>query len=195
MDSDFNGLQVMARRLNELSNSILQTIKHIDMRLAPINAGIEVFLEEPLAHTNDGALFRLGYGKVPDDVPDERIEIRCLDDNQWCLLIKLVQSPDREDGPDNVTSDREKPVKIYPLVQASRDLRILGLKRVPELVEALKVKVARCIHEIQKSTKELSSFVSVEAEGVGDPTLEDEAKEYEAMYGPGGRSNVRPWYE
>src|SRR5215469_8874256 len=68
----------------ELSEPMDRNIPEIDMRLAAVNVGVEVFLEEPLDAAN-GACFRLGYGKVPAGVPDERMEIRALDGWQWCL--------------------------------------------------------------------------------------------------------------
>ena len=131
MDSDiFTELERSARKLNQLSDSIDQTINRqiseAEKRLMSMRIDVEVFLQEPLEAGN-GTRFQLGYGKGPGQM--ER------DIGEWHLLLR------REDS----ASDHEA------LLYASRDLRSLALQHLTELLTALKIQVDRRIEAIQNS--------------------------------------------
>jgi hypothetical protein len=151
----FEELERSANELNEYADSINLSIKNTEERLAPMNIGVELFLEEPLLESDpeasqaadeNGDIYviteayqdLLGFGKAPED--------------GWCLLIKRVQVQDshREGGNDEV-SHSETPLKNYPLLQASRELRILALGRIPELLKALTTAVDRRVEAIRNS--------------------------------------------
>jgi hypothetical protein len=147
MDSDlFTELESSAGRLNELSDSIdrsiNQKIREVEERLDSMRIGIEALLEEPLSKTpvekTDGlSIYRLGYRKDPDVMAE-----------RWCLFIK--HSLGQRGVPDYETSDFEEPVEIYPLLQASRELRILAIRHLPELLKTLQTEVDRRVQAIQE---------------------------------------------
>src|SRR5207249_3514221 len=117
-----SSLEDTASKLNDASDSVTTVLNAIEKRLASMNIGLEVWLDDkPLKKTDprfidgddDSATVhwtekRLGYARV---------------DKKWCLAVKSVQmnGPNEEhDEPVEVCTDGDP----IPLAQASRGIRL-----------------------------------------------------------------------
>jgi hypothetical protein len=123
-----------AAKLNKSSDSINEIIKAVEERLVRANAGVAVFLEEPVLETGephrDGGECtlsdecQLGFTKF---------------DSGWHLAVKKWVI--RDFGPEQ-GSDRAV-LAVVPLLQAARNLRIRALEILRDLQEAINERVDR----------------------------------------------------
>lgn len=154
----FAEFEAEAAELNQVSDSINETIKTIETRLVSANAGIECFLEQPLQESDperhgvtdanfdghewsDVYRYLLGFGKAPGD--------------GWRLLVKTVQSQTGYDHEADESYGSETALKTFPLLEASRELRIRAIELIPDLVEALRNEAKRRVELIKASRNKL----------------------------------------
>src|SRR5438552_631515 len=104
LSTRLSSLEDTASKLNEASNSVTEILNAVEKRLADMNIGLEVWLDDkPLKKTDarfidnddDSAVVhwtekRLGYARV---------------DKKWCLAVKSVQM----NGPDE---EHDKPFEV-----------------------------------------------------------------------------------
>jgi len=133
MDIQFSRLEDLSAKLNTASDTISETLKRVEAKLAALRLGVEVWLSlEPLNTTpltdSQGQLQEtistyLGYAKV---------------NGTWHIAVK-------NDEGDVLGGDN----KVWPIHQAPRDERIAALKRIPFLISAIEKKAEEELNEIQ----------------------------------------------
>jgi hypothetical protein len=156
-------LEASTEMLSELSDShaIDQKIEEAEARFAPMRIIVMGFLEEPISQEEEAwglNIYRLGFEYVQD--PNF-----LMTKGEVHLVIKerVIQNPNREGVADNETSNRGKGQAIYDLRLATPKLRVLGLKRVPELLKRLKTEAYRYgLPAPQNSSEELSYIVAID---------------------------------
>lgn len=124
--TDFEELAPLARTLREESDNLNETITAINTKLAELNLGIEVWYP---SSGEAGVKTEIGFGK-----PSKQLK------SSWELCI-------RQDWGQ---------IEISPLLNASRDLRIEGLKMVPNIISSLKV-IAQDKIRVMREAKKLAS--------------------------------------
>jgi hypothetical protein len=173
-------IEKSAAELNRASDLINRNLKAIEERLVGANTGVEVFLLPPLVESepkttvgstsNDDTFLvtdsyqdRLGFGKAPED--------------GWCLLIKRVHIQDSrlEESVDEESdgySHTETTDQIYPVLQASRELRIAALGRMKEFLQVFKGAIELRVDAIHNSSFE-EAGESGQRSGTEEPTNQE----------------------
>jgi hypothetical protein len=124
MSPSIEELVPLSKTLNAESNDLNITIATISDKLAALNLGIEVWRN---SETTDSQMqHEVGFGKVSDGHGK----------TTWQLASRARGS-----------------TYAAPLLSASRDLRIEGLKLIPEIVEELKEEAEERIRIMQEAKK------------------------------------------
>jgi hypothetical protein len=126
--NELSDLAPLAATLNEESNQLNQTIALLNERISALNLGITVWTETR-EDNESGQSFQVGFAKVGGDRP------------VWQLAARLS---------DFAGSGFYDP---FPLLQASRNIRIDGLERVPELLRSVKIEAQRKIMAMREGKK------------------------------------------
>ena len=134
-------LQNTANRLNSETTGVNSLIQQVETRLQVMNLGLECWLERDILASeierpNVSLDVELGFAKVA---------------GEWCLAVRVVRyqydkGRDRWDVADYVGA----PTKLQ---DASRDIRIAALKRIPRLLESLKKRAEEDTQTIQEAKK------------------------------------------
>ncbi len=131
LSSLLSELKQKALQLNTESNSINTTISLVENEIVTANVGLEVFLDRGRAdvlRVEGEEEAHLGFAKL---------------DSGWHLVVRLTDdegSP--EDGPTCVQ-----------LAQASREMRIAALKRLPDLIRLINDKIRESVEAILDAKK------------------------------------------
>jgi len=142
MMANISDLTPIAKQLNEKTDEINKTISTINEKLARLNFGIEVWLDNPWnalsSSTRDQGKTRvrdvsyLGYDRLGD---------------KWQLAIKDVEEEITLDENGDECVEQLNP-EYVALLQASRDLRLAALKKLPELLDELKIRGQHILNTI-----------------------------------------------
>lgn len=141
MASLFSRLEELSVRLNETSDSINESIKGLEAKLASLRIGVDAWLDEPIAKDptfnsegeEEGHFYSyFGYGRV---------------NGTWRLLVTKYHD---EFGHMDPT--------VIPLLQASRETRLKALQQVPSLIKVLEKKAEDTLKEVEKAKKVAESI-------------------------------------
>lgn len=130
----FGRLDGLAERLNSESNALNSTIELVESRLVALNVGLPVWLDHSLLNeeeppgadkwgrTQKSVRLRLGFAKI---------------NGAWRLATSRVhvESGYYEGGSDGYEDSYTDDVQ--PLSAASREVRVLALEKLPDVVTAL----------------------------------------------------------
>ena len=126
MVDTINELSDLSRKLNQKSDQINSIIESINQKLLKLNLGFEAWVK-------DGDGVWLGYDKAA----------RYRKDGNASVYIGEWQLVTRRDLTDGWSSES--------LLAASREVRVAGLKLVPQLLDALKEKATDMIATIEQA--------------------------------------------
>lgn len=121
--NELSELVPLAKTLNEESNDLNKTISALSAEIAALNLGIEVW------HPGCEDHYQVGFAKVSSGNSED-----------WKLAIRSKMQGSIWNDP-------------YSLLQASRDLRIEGLSRVPALLNQMKGEALDKIRVMQDAKK------------------------------------------
>lgn len=130
MSPTIDELLPLSKALKAESNDLNKTIAAISDKLAALNLGIEVWITSEFAPEYD-----VGFGKVSEAVPGG--------EKKWQLACRMGH---------NTHAYAE------PLLSASRDLRIEGLKLVPTIVATLQDEAQERIRIMQEAKKQAAEL-------------------------------------
>lgn len=144
MSNSFARLEKLSAQLNKSSDSVSDTLKRLESKLATLRLGVEVWLDkplcvEPLTDSNGKTMeiisTFLGYAKV---------------DGTWHIAIQ-------NDFELTTTGD---PSGDHPqaIQQASREERIMALQRIPELIKAIEAKAEGELKKIESALAIIDSL-------------------------------------
>lgn len=140
MSNLFTRLEELSTQLNESSDSLSESIKRVEAKLASLRLGVSVWVEDATIDTErcvsregdvEGEIYiRLGYTKI---------------DGKWCLAI----------GDEKNNFQRgymEEGYKLLPLLQAPREHRVRALQLIPRLIKALEAGAEAELKAVQSVT-------------------------------------------
>lgn len=126
-------LASLSQTLNKKSDTLNATIDSINEKLAKLNFGLVVWLEnQPIVH--EGTRYVLGYEKHQD--LNQIGGISTYGAERWQLAV----SDDRS-------------AYSRPLLRAPREVRIQALDRVPDLLSLMKERAEELIGSIERAEK------------------------------------------
>jgi hypothetical protein len=149
--NELSELGPIAKTLNQESNDLNKTIIALDLHLAALNLGIEVWC----GPCDEDSPFQIGYAKVEDGKSSEwQLATRS------CVPI-FVKS---EEGWEIWEAKPGSLGTPQSLLRASRNVRVDGLEVIPQIIRALKTRAESKIATIRKAKKlaaDLSADLSV----------------------------------
>ena len=140
-------LSPLAKQVNQKTDEINRVISTLNDKLAKLNLGIEVWLDHPrnalaVSDWEDEATHRertfwfFGYDRLGD---------------KWQLAVKEVtEELTIEDGEENV---EEVNPKFFPLLSASRTLRLAALEQIPRLLDQMKEEGKKLLETVSAAEK------------------------------------------
>ena len=144
----FSALESQAERLNKHSDAATAKIAAIEERLASLTIGLEYWLSPPV-HRDEavGTLSR-------DDTSETLVHYLGFTrvDGKWCLAIKPVRLVNGFFVGDT-SAPFQNPYsggKVVPLLQASRDFRILALQVMPRFLKEFGEHVQTAADTVEK---------------------------------------------
>jgi hypothetical protein len=143
-------LDELSRKLNHQSEKINSIITTLNAKLAALNLGVEVWLENhPLEHSE----IRHRADEQDCDVMyhEGRVLGYCRIDDNWELALKKCWYDFGEEGEERqvtTVSDSET-----PLLKASRINRIKGLELLPDLLEKIKDRGEEMLEAIESAER------------------------------------------
>lgn len=151
----FELLSVLAQQFNAESDTLNDTIDEWNKRLAALNLGLEVWVDNSLADSGHYDQFSPTTRKV------ERYHDRTLlgytrVDGQWQLAVKelcCTVEPNTEvfDGFSEVV-DADN-TKITRLLSASRELRVKAMAKLDNLFDEFQLRLAEGLEGVAKAQK------------------------------------------
>jgi hypothetical protein len=140
MVDTINELSSIALKLNQKSDQLNALITSINSKLAKLNFGIEVWLESHPVKENGNAKAFLGYCKSKDE---------------WQLAVwDPNDALEVEDRP----SVRLAGSNVWPLTEASRELRLLAMPLIPKLLDGIKDKAEELLRGLEAAEKAAESL-------------------------------------
>ena len=141
MVDTINELSDLAKKLNQKSDTLNDTIRTINDKLRKLNFGTEVWVDldesDPYFSVDDEDERDplcdetwLGYSKIND---------------QWELATKDVTV--------GANGDVRRGGSIRPLLKSSREIRLEATKKIPFLLDAIKVKIESLLESIEKAER------------------------------------------
>src|ERR1017187_7227850 len=150
---DISELAPIAKQLNEQTDQINKTISAINRKLAKLNLGIEIWLDEPLlspdpwVEDDNGVMcrdaFYLGYGRLGDT---------------WELLAKEVTEEIKHDDEGREYIEEFGRDRRASWLKGTRNARLAALEQLPELLDALKAEGERLLKLIRSEEKTAQSL-------------------------------------
>lgn len=137
MPMDFSRLQSLSESLNKESDSLNESIKAFEAKLASLRLGVTAWVNPPLEKQvideKHGVEFStsLGYSKATGN---------------WCLTI-AYQNDFEEEG------------NYIPLSQAPRDIRMKAVRQLPKLLKAIESAAAEAVKEVEETRKIMRDII------------------------------------
>ena len=137
----FLELAPIAKQLNEKTDQINKILATVNRKLAKLNLGVTVWLDETLPaapcrwiEDENGVrcrdAFYLGYGRL---------------DDKWGLLVKNVTEEIKLDREGREYIEEIGPVRKASVLNGTRNARLAALEQLPELLGVLKGKGERLL--------------------------------------------------
>ena len=146
-------LEKTAESLNRVSNSINTTLAAVEKKLIELNIGLEVWLSPVISSTMLKARVDQIHGRV-ERYLDRQLGFIKLD-GTWCLAVRAVEASTGyfERDPSCPGTSEEVVEQPIPLMQASRQERIMALSLLSDLLETIDYEAKLAIDRIKKATK------------------------------------------
>lgn len=130
MDLDFSRLESFSLKLNQASESLNEAMRLVEEKFAQLRLGVDAWV-------------KLDATPMRDDVGNQVGEITtffCYEKrgSKWGLYFIDI-------------TDTEEEVSCEPFSQVSRQLRMKGLKKVPELIKKLEQRSDELLSELRAS--------------------------------------------
>jgi len=147
-----NDLANLSRKLNQQSDKLNEIISSINAKLDKLNLGVEVWLDyRPIivgdtetcdenwqpTEPHRGATL-LGYARVGDN---------------WQLAIKEVTLVTKVNDFREEQEEVRDPTDLKPLLQATREVRVRAMERIPTLLDSVKAEASRLLASIEAAEK------------------------------------------
>jgi hypothetical protein len=128
MNYNFERLEQLSHRLNASSDSLTEAIQQVQKKLASLRLGVRAFAPTPIETIR---------GTCGDqEVTTHRVLSYDEGDNGWRLIVAELD-------------DQGKFLGETPLLQASRDIRIKAMHRLPELIEQLESHAKNLLEDVE----------------------------------------------
>ena len=147
MMAKISDLAPLAKKVNTKTDQINRTISSINEKLAKLNLGIEAWLDGNLRDALDcspwsdegtmrvRSISYLGYDRI---------------DGKWQLAVKEVTEEYTVDEDGDEEFDKVNP-EYEALLQASRNLRLAALPRIPRLLDELKSRGKELLETVESA--------------------------------------------
>jgi hypothetical protein len=151
IDAIFPTLEAQAARLNAASARVNQSLASAEKRIAQLNIGFEVWLEEPIFVGQPEP----GSGRYETSTTPISILGLARVDGNWVLAIKSMRYVDGFFEGDTSQPYRNQYAEgdAFALLPASRGLRIAALQALPKFLQKL-------IQEVTSTTQEIEASIS-----------------------------------
>lgn len=138
MPMDFSRLQSLSESLNKESDSLNESIKAFEAKLASLRLGVTAWVSPPLQtevideqHGIESTT-SLGYSKATGN---------------WCLTVAYEIDINPESA------------QFTPLSQAARDIRMKAVRQLPKLLKAIEVAAAEAVKEVEEVRKIMRDII------------------------------------
>ncbi len=135
--NELSALTPIAKKLNEKSNEINETLALVNSKLAAMNVGVEAWLGP---WEEKSSAYQIGYAKASDT-------------EKWQLATRTCEAQTDDDRFGEWIAVPGSYGPARPVLQASRDLRIETLERLPEIIEYLASLVDAKLEIIEQAKK------------------------------------------
>lgn len=137
MPMDFSRLQSLSESLNKESDSLNESIKAFEAKLASLRLGVNAWVVPPLEKEVDEkhgveSTTSLGYSKATGN---------------WCLTIAYENDIDPES------------TQFSSLSQAPRDIRMKAVRQLPRLLKAIESAAAEAVKEVEEARKIMKDII------------------------------------
>lgn len=156
MVDSISELSDLSRKLNQKSDQTNSIVTNINKKLAALNLGVEVWLDQYERDELKADNYRKVYAGQLDPLSREK-EVIYLGysnvEDQWQLAVKegtLVESFD-QDNHENTLELID--VGRRPLLKASRRVRVKALPLVPRLLDLIKLEASKMLEQIEAAEK------------------------------------------
>jgi len=136
MDDTWDKLRQLSKDLGEASDELTAELKEIESRVNECNIGIQVEdFDHPLL-VEDGVLFILGYRR---------------NKKKWGLVVCQYEPVNKEEPDDSDIVC----INEYPLMQASRDIRLKARENIGHLLDLLYTEGEKLLTGVQEANEKL----------------------------------------
>jgi hypothetical protein len=156
---DINELSDLSRKLNEKSDALNAAISSINKKLAKLNFGVEVWLEQSPIECGD---FDTNTSEIEDRLTDPTADATllgyCHVEDAWQLAVKYVTLHARKDKLGRVYNEATDSLQPRPLLKASRQLRFKSASEIPQILDRIKDEATLLLEGIEKAEKTASKL-------------------------------------
>ncbi len=154
-----NELSDLSRKLNEKSDALNAAISSINKKLARLNFGVEVWLEQSPIECGDFDTTDSEIEDRPTD-PTANAELLgyCYVEDAWQLAVKNVTLHLRADQFGHTYNEATDSLQPRPLLKASRQLRFKSASEIPQLLDRIKDEATLLLEGIEKAEKAASKL-------------------------------------
>lgn len=153
MNASLNELSDVSARLNAKSNNLNKLISSTNERLQEMNFGTEVWLTDDAIETSDTETV---HRERPDvevaPFYDATLLGYCEVEDEWQLAVKnttVVEKTNPYGGNTyNALQDSRRP---FPLLKASRAIRMKAMRLIPALLDELKSEAEQLLKSIEEA--------------------------------------------
>jgi hypothetical protein len=149
VDDVFPALEAQAERLNKVSDEANRKLAAIEKRLVDLNIGLEYWHERPVHRDDSVGTFSR------DDTREQLVQLLGFArvDGTWCLALKPIRLVNGffEGDTSAPFQNRYSGGKVVPLLQASRDLRIVSLDAMPHFLTEFNEHIQSAAEVIEKA--------------------------------------------
>lgn len=159
--NELSELVPLAETLNKESNDLNETIAALNERIASLNLGISAWTALMTEDEDPDSEYQIGFTKFDADAG-----------NRWQLAYRERRRLLDKSG-DEFIEDDDNPHFFHPvpLLQTSRNIRIEGLRCVPELLRQMKIEAQEKIRAMvagKKIVAELGGECKQQTENMND---------------------------
>lgn len=133
-------LAPLAEKLNAATDAATENLKAIEAELEHLSIGLDVRLDEPLISRllNEDEVEELGWQPTGMAAYENSYLSYGRHGARWMFLVRRVVERETADGPWD-----EHGVNEFPLVGASRDLRMAAWEQIDELIDQIAAEAQR----------------------------------------------------
>ena len=154
-----NELSDLSRKLNQKSDALNAAIASINQKLAKLNFGLEVSLEQAPIECSDFSTTESQLDDRPiDPIADATLLGYCHVEDEWQLAVKDVTLHTRTDDFGSTYNEATDSMPPRPLLKASRQLRFKSANEIPDLLDRIKTAATVLLNGIERAKKAASKL-------------------------------------